>query len=166
MIIDVNRTVYVAASTHKRERFRVRSFTREVQKIGWKLSHDWLAFRELMESKGGATQIDTVRAIYQDLLGVRNANTFVFLVPEEGIDTNADVEFGIALGAKVPNMILSGGPEALSNRFFAGLSVIFPNVVCVQTDEAALDFLRAYWEQSHAFETQLGFHTPVDPSAS
>ena len=152
-----NSAIYVAASTHGSQRKRVRAFTHAVLEMGWRLSHDWLSFHEQMEAKGAPpTEEQVAQAVYSDVLGVRTCNTFVFLVPPEEIVTNADIEFGIALGARIPNILLVGKLEDLTRRFFTGMTAVNQNIAGALSDEHGLKMLRDMRDQTLTFERGLG----------
>jgi hypothetical protein len=141
IIHDANRSIYVAGSSDKRERTRIQMFMAAVRAMGWVQTHPWLDELMRHESLPVVTDEDKMRAAYNDALGVRAANTFVFLVPTAPIRTNASVEFGIAIGARVPNIALVGAPEDIQREFFAALSVPYPWITLFHDDATAIEAL-------------------------
>lgn len=98
--------VYVAASFEQRE--ETKEAHRLLMEAGHEITADWTTHREIagLESEEERKALKIQYAI-EDVEGVKQASTYILLLGERK-STGAHIEFGIALGAELKNILVVG----------------------------------------------------------
>jgi len=92
--------VYVAAASAEIE--RAERFAREARRLGHEVTHDWMAIvRSQTVSESELPRAIRREAATDDIRGVREAEVFIMLVPDEQIASRGIwVELGYAIAAR------------------------------------------------------------------
>jgi hypothetical protein len=101
--------VYIAASFEQTD--DVKALYKKLRDAGHVISADWTIHKEIASiSSKEERQALKSQYVIEDSEGVSSASVFALLIgPRKS--TGAHIEFGIALGAKVPLIILIGQPD-------------------------------------------------------
>lgn len=127
-------SVYVAGASSERAE-RARPVMRALAKAGYRITHDWT---EAVDMHGANNEHGTLSAkaladcAYADLSGVRSADIFVLLAPENA-STGAWAELGIAL--------LAGCRILISGKSDRCIFTWLPQCLKFDTDEDLVRFL-------------------------
>jgi hypothetical protein len=118
--------VYVAASFEQID--DVKALYKKLRAAGHVVTADWTIHKEIASmSSEKERQALKSQYVIEDTEGVTSASVYALLLgPRKS--TGAHIEFGIALGAKVPLIVLIGRPDE-NQLFYCHPSItIVPNV--------------------------------------
>lgn len=112
--------VYIAASFEQKA--DVKALYERLEKAGHTITADWTVHKEIVSLKSREERKALKNQyVIEDTEGVKSASVFALIIGSRK-STGAHIELGIALGAKVPRIILIGKPSE-SQLFYCHPSI-------------------------------------------